>query len=301
MEWATKRDFLFRLNPKKSHEYVLKYLSLMPKSKRPEWAKRNNKLGLAAGFDVNAKALWAWQSIGFGFVEIGTITLNPQQELEKGRIIRLQQSNALIQNIGLPNDGIQKVIKRIAHAKKKGLELPIYLNIAKGYNTSVQDTPGEFEQMAFIAKGKVDGLVVNLQNNFASLHEIIPRIIYADPETPIYIKVGLDANGLELKTIIKRISQYGVKGVIIGNSLPVELGMLSGKPIKDYATSKTEMVKSLCDENYIPVVISCGGVDSIKSAQEKINAGADFIQLYTGLVYNGFDIVKKIVEALNEY
>lgn len=300
MDWATKREYLFKLDPKRAHDYLLKYLSLKPRGKQPWWAKNNNRLGLAAGFDVNAKALWAWESLGFGFVEVGTVTLNSQEGATGASIKRILEADALLSRLGFPNEGIHKVVKRISAAKKRKLKIPVYLNVAKGYFTSVEDAPKEFEKLAEIASGKVDAFVINLQNNFASLHEILPRVIHADPEMPIFLKVGLSMNVDELKPIIRCATQYDVKGIIVGNALPVKGGMLSGKPLREYATSKVAMIKSMCGKHYAPTIIASGGVDDAESAREKIEAGADFIEVYTGLVYNGFDIVKEIVEAINE-
>jgi len=310
MDWATKRDYLFKLDPERAHDYVMKYLALKPKGKQPGWAKNNNQVGLAAGFDKNAKALWAWQQMGFGFVEVGTATLLPQIGNVKPRIARVEDSLSLINRMGFPNDGIDKIAQRVRKAKSKGLRVPVYISIGKGIRTDAKDAPKEYEEMTKKINGHADGIVINisspntvglreLQTDMGITHEIIARVVGKAKEKPVFIKLGLELNGPQFGNIISRASQYGVQGIIVGNTIPTKTGGLSGKLVREYATDKVKIVRALCDKYSIPTVIGSGGVTDIDSAIEKLDAGANKVQIYTGLVYKGPGLVREIVEATN--
>ena len=275
-----------------------------------------NPIGLAAGFDKDAKLYNQLNNFGFGFIEIGTVTPKAQLGNPKKRLFRLSEDHGLINRMGFNNDGVEKIIHRL----KTNKNVIIGGNIGKN-----KDTPNDkaVKDYIFCFEGLfnyVDYFVVNVSSpntpNLRALQSKKPltfilnslqRLNNQKPKRkPILIKISPDLNKNELIDIIQIVKETNIDGVIATNttldrsglksSKKDQTGGLSGVPLRN---KSTEIIKFLSEKsNKGFPIIGVGGVHSYEDAIEKFNAGADLIQLYTGFVYEGPGIVKKINKSL---
>ncbi len=278
-----------------------------------------NPVGLAAGFDKNAVLYDELSAFGFGFVEIGTVTPKPQVGNPKPRLFRLQKDQALINRMGFNNDGVEVIAKRL---KKRKTQIIIGGNIGKNKTTpneqAVDDYLICFEKLFEV----VDYFVVNVSSpntpNLRALQDKKPltHILQSlqnennkkEKTKPILLKIAPDLTDSQLLDIIDIVNETKIAGVIATNTTlsregllsdsKKETGGLSGKPLTNRAT---EVIKFLSEKsnNAFPI-IGVGGIHSPNDAQEKLEAGADLIQLFTGFIYQGPGLVNKINSSLNE-
>jgi dihydroorotate dehydrogenase len=283
--------------------------------------KFKNPVGIAAGFDKNALLLNDLENFGFGFVEIGTLTPKPQAGNERPRLFRLKKDQAIINRMGFNNEGVDAAVLRL---KKKKTTIIVGGNIGK--NTA---TPNEVSKPDYIYNFKalhdyVDYFVVNvscpnvgdvkkLQDQdflidlLGDLKEL--NTTYSKPK-PILLKIAPDLNTGQLDEVIEIVAQTKIDGIIATNTsiqrdnlktTEVELekignGGLSGRPLKDRST---EVIRYLADKsNKSFPIIGVGGIHSEEDAIEKIKAGADLVQIYTGFIYEGPRLVKRINKAI---
>ena len=280
----------------------------------------DNPVGLAAGFDKNADYLNFISNIGFGFVEIGTLTPKPQLGNPKPRIFRLTEEEAIINHLGFNNKGIDYALDRIKNFNRN---IPIGINIGKNANTEIKDAFRDYEYCLRKAYSVADYITLNISSpNTKNLRDLqsgtkINEFLYSikhlhdnlkkvyKKHTPIVIKIAPDINNEIIDELINLINNYDIDGVICTNttidksSLSQKYkniqGGLSGKPLLDKSSSVLKIVsKSLGKDR---TVIGVGGIDSLKTANEKFELGADLIQLYTGLVYKGPNVLKEILEV----
>jgi dihydroorotate dehydrogenase len=280
-----------------------------------------NPVGLAAGFDKDAKLVDELASMGFGFIEIGTLTPKPQTGNEKPRLFRLKPDQAIINRMGFNNAGVVEAVKRLKARKTKVL---IGGNIGKNKVTPNEEATSDyvycFEQLYEV----VDYFVVNVSSpntpGLRALQEKEPltqllqtlqqkNITKVKPK-PILLKIAPDLTNEQLDDIIEIVKNSGIGGVIATNTTisrdklqtPAEtvnnigLGGLSGKPLRNRST---EVIKYLCKRsgNAFPV-IGVGGIHSADDALEKLEAGASLVQLYTGFIYEGPELIKAINKAI---
>ena len=276
-----------------------------------------NPVGLAAGFDKNAVLFDELSNYGFGFIEIGTVTPKPQGGNPKKRIFRLIKDKAIINRMGFNNDGVEAVVKRL---KTKKTNILIGGNIGKNKitpnNRAVDDYLICFNALFDV----VDYFVVNVSSpntpNLRDLQEKEPLTkllnrLQAEnhlkvKRKPILLKIAPDLTDSQLMDIIDIVKITKIDGVIATNTTisreglyskyKNETGGLSGKPL---TKRSTEVIRFLTEKsNKAFPIIGVGGIHSAQDALEKLNAGADLIQLYTGFIYEGPSLVKKINKAI---
>tara|TARA_A100001011_G_scaffold220227_1_gene228224 strand:+ start:58254 stop:59279 length:1026 start_codon:yes stop_codon:yes gene_type:complete len=275
-----------------------------------------NPVGLAAGFDKDAKLFNELSRFGFGFIEIGTLTPKPQDGNSKKRMFRLPEDEGLINRLGFNNEGVEAAVRRL----KKNKGVLIGGNIGKNKITSNKEAVNDYIFCFNNLFEYVDYFVVNVSSpntpNLRALQDKEPLINLLSTlkdlnnkkliPKPILLKIAPDLTEDQLIDIVEIVKSTKIDGVIATNttirrknlmsSNREELGGLSGRPLKDMST---EVIRFLAQKsNHAFPIIGVGGVHKPEDAIEKLNAGASLVQLYTGFVYEGPGIVKRINKAL---
>jgi dihydroorotate dehydrogenase len=276
-----------------------------------------NPIGLAAGLDKNGVAVPAWAALGFGFIEIGTVTAKAQLGNPKPRIFRLPEQRALINRLGFNNDGADAIAQRLAALRVSGRwpAVPVGINIGKSRTTLLEEATDDYLYSFRMLRDFADYITLNISSpNTPGLRELqepeklsellnaIGKEAGATPK-PLVVKISPDLSVTELKAILAVCEESGVSGIIATNttldhsSIATQLdqaGGLSGAPLQDKSTA---LVREIAARSTIPVIAS-GGIFDAESAREKFQAGALLIQLYTGLVYRGPQLLREIVDRL---
>jgi dihydroorotate dehydrogenase len=275
-----------------------------------------NPIGLAAGFDKNGEVLPALAALGFGFIEIGTVTAKPQPGSPKPRIFRYSQEQALINRLGFNNDGADIVANRLRRWRESGLwpRVPVGINIGKSKATSLDQAPADYLHSFRRLRKFADYIVLNVSSpntpGLRSLQErdALARLLRAVWEEnrdgkPVLLKISPDLTVGELAEIVATCEEHQIAGIIATNttldhsSIPSDsdqAGGLSGAPLREKSTA---LVRLIAASSAIPV-IGCGGIFDAESAREKMEAGAALIQIYTGFVYRGPRLLREIAESL---
>ena len=284
--------------------------------------KFKNPVGLAAGFDKNGEYIEELANFGFGFIEVGTVTPLPQPGNEKPRMFRLPQDEALINRMGFNNKGVDVLAKKLTLVKRDGLI--IGGNIGKNKNTPNEEAVNDYIKCFDRLFDVVDYFVVNVSSpNTPGLRELQEkeplkkilntlqsRNLTQPVAKPILLKIAPDLTNSQLDDIVEIVNETKIAGVIAtnttisreglasGESQKKEMGGLSGKPL---TKRSTEVIKYLSDKSgkSFPI-IGVGGIHNAKDAQEKLDAGASLIQVYTGFVYEGPGLVKEILKGLTK-
>jgi len=278
--------------------------------------KFKNPVGLAAGLDKDAKLYKQLSGLGFGFIEIGTLTPKAQEGNPKKRLFRLREDSALINRMGFNNGGVQEAVERLKTNPKGQGHVLIGGNIGKNKLTPNEDAVSDYEICFDALYDYVDYFVVNVSSpNTPNLRELqdkepLTRLLQtlqdknaARPkQKPILLKIAPDLTNEQLLDIIDIIKTTGIAGVIATNTTisrdglvsenKTETGGLSGKPL---AKRSTEVIRFLSEKsNKAFPIIGVGGIHSADDAIEKLEAGASLIQLYTGFIYEGPALIKAI-------
>jgi len=280
-----------------------------------------NPVGLAAGFDKNAVLYNELANFGFGFIEIGTITPKGQIGNPKKRLFRLKDDKGIINRMGFNNDGIEAAITNLKNNKGKVI---IGGNLGKNTATSPDKYTEDYCEVFLALHSYVDYFVLNVScpnvGSHAKLNdkEYLVELISAvqklnskeEKQKPILLKIAPDLNQLQLDEIIALVAETKIDGVIASNTSTtrdnlkvskarlkeIGNGGVSGQPIKNQST---RVIKYLADtSNKAFPIIGVGGIHSAEDAIEKLNAGADLVQVYTGFIYEGPSLIKKINKAL---
>ena len=276
-----------------------------------------NPVGLAAGFDKNAVLFDEFSNYGFGFVEIGTVTPKPQDGNLKKRLFRLIEDEAIINRMGFNNDGVKVIAERL---RKRKTDVIIGGNIGKNKVTPNEKAVDDYLICFHGLFDVVDYFVVNVSSpntpNLRALQDKEPltKLLQTlqdenDKKTapkPILLKIAPDLTDEQLMDIIDIVKTTKIAGVIATNTTisrdnlvsekKIEVGGLSGKPVRERST---EVIKFLADKsNKAFPIIGVGGIHSAKDAKEKLDAGADLIQIFTGFIYEGPGLVKRINKGL---
>lgn len=280
--------------------------------------KFKNPIGLAAGFDKNAELIHELSTFGFGFIEIGTVTPLAQPGNPKPRLFRLKKDLALINRLGFNNLGMEEAIRRL---KKRPKDLIIGGNIGKNKSTPNEEAYRDYEICLEGLYPYVDYFVVNVSSpntpDLRALQEKEPllnllsrlkkRMAEKIKEKPILLKIAPDLNSDQINDIVDIVLETGISGMIVSNTtigrdglksdknLIQEKGGLSGKPLREISTKIIKEIKNKLPD--LPL-IGVGGISDYESAKAKLDAGADLIQMYTGFVYEGPAIVKRINKAI---
>ena len=323
------RPFVFNLDPETAHDLAIKSLkyNFLPSSlfsvtdeemlhTKLFGKEISNPIGLAAGFDKSAEVYNQIFKLGFGFVEVGTVTPKQQYGNEKPRVFRLTKDHALINRLGFNNDGAEVVRKRIENNSPESL-----LGINIGPNKDSKDMVNDFIKCAEIFFPLGDYITINISSpntpGLRDFHkiEVLDKLLLKINQVReksnfnkfFLLKVSPDLENSSVDNITKLILDHKIDGVILTNTTDknrenlldkkkVEVGGLSGRPLKDLSTQFIKkFYKNLKGE--IPI-IGVGGIDSGESAFEKISAGASALQLYTGLIYKGPTVIKEIKNEL---
>ena len=275
-----------------------------------------NPVGLAAGFDKNAVALRAWEGIGFGFAEVGTVTARAQPGNPKPRIFRLPAERALINRLGFNNQGADAIASRLRREVEGGRwpRIPIGINIGKSRDVPLDSATADYVLSLERLLQFGDYFVLNvsspntpglrtLQDRPALDHllEMIQR--RNTGRKPLLVKIAPDLSNEALEDAITLATQHQLAGLVATNttvdhsSVPARLrqqGGLSGAPLR---RRSTEVVRFLASHSKLPI-IAVGGIDSVDAALEKLDAGAALLQLYTGFIYEGPALVRDICKAI---
>lgn len=312
------RNPLFYLPPEEAHDLVLKVLKIVDmfppargllrlifetKSKEVKACGLTfpNVIGLAAGFDKNAVAYRTLSCFGFGHIEVGTITLKPQAGNIKPRIFRFEKQKAIVNHMGFPNDGAIKILKRL----KKKTKTIIGASIGKQADTSLFWAHCDYKILMELIAPYVDYISINISSpnteGLRNLHnkEYLGPLLdcLVGRTIPLFLKVSPDLYDSELEEVLDT-AKNRIDGIIATNTSKGYFinGGISGEPIKNLST---RIVTKICRETDIPVIAS-GGIFSADDVKEKLDAGAKLVQVYTGFIYNGPFMIKKILRNLNE-
>ena len=277
-----------------------------------------NPIGLAAGFDKNGVAIPAWAALGFGFVEIGTVTAKAQPGNPKPRIFRYPEQGALINRLGFNNDGADTVAARLRELRESGRwpAVPVGINLGKSKVTPIEDAVTDYLYSFRLLAPLADYVVLNVSSpntpGLRSLqeHEALEQLLRAVREEnqaspkSVLLKIAPDLSVPELEQIVVTSEQNGIAGIIATNttldhsSIPAsrdQTGGLSGRPLCE---KSTEFVRAITSRSRLPVIAS-GGIVDAESAREKLKAGAQLLQVYTGYVYRGPGLLREISRGLD--
>lgn len=335
------RPILFRsFDAETIHHLTLRLLERTPLAslimcgkKQPQdpfelWGLRfPNRLGLAAGLDKDAVALSAWQRLGFGFVEVGTVTPQPQAGNPRPRIFRCVKEEALINRMGFPNQGVEAMIQRLKkyrsyiqknNASSSTLDpknIILGINIGKGRETPIEEASADYLHAFEKLFPYGDFFVVNVSSpntpglrvlqNPEHLHPILRSLqnfnSMQSERKPLLLKLAPDIEPHQLESILEVALAHKLDGIVATNTTIdhssvslKETGGLSGKPLR---AKSTEIIRSIyrLTDGKIPI-IGVGGVFSRRDYLEKLDAGATLVQLYTGLIYEGPHIVHHVLK-----
>ncbi len=330
------RPLLFSLDPETAHEVTLKlldtaYASGLAKLLYPVIEDKpltvmgltfKNPVGLAAGLDKNGDYLDALAALGFGFVEIGTVTPRPQPGNPKPRLFRLPEHQAIINRMGFNNSGIDHLLNRVKQSRYTGI---LGINIGKNFDTPIENAADDYLIGLRKAYPAASYITINISSpNTKNLRQLqqgdeIKTLISAlkteqlklqqeyGKYVPLVLKIAPDLDSDQISHIARLLLEFALDGVmatnttiardrIAGHPLADETGGLSGAPVKNQSTA---VVRALADElnSKIPI-IAVGGILNAADAQEKLTAGASLVQVYSGLIYRGPQLIADIVKAL---
>ena len=323
------RPYIFSLDPEAAHDLAIKSLkyNFFPKSffevKGEEILETDlfelklpNPIGLAAGFDKSAEVYNSLFKFGYGFIEVGTVTPKRQLGNPRPRIFRLEKDHALINRLGFNNHGIETISKRIANNPPEG-----FLGINIGPNKETRNKEEDYYKCFSKLSMHSGYITINISSpnteglrDFHEKHEMEKLLKGLNKikkeknfNQPLALKISPDLKDSEISPIIELIKKYNIQGLVISNTTDKnreklvdtkkhEVGGLSGQPLKDISTN---LIKKFFKETKgTTQIIGVGGVNSGKSAFEKITAGAVAVQLYTGMVFKGPGVVKDIKKEL---
>lgn len=329
------RPIFFSLDPEEAHDSVLAMLETaselslgtglirltagkaVPRSPRTvAGITFPNPVGLAAGMDKNALALPAWEALGFGFAEIGTVTALPQPGNPKPRLFRYPQQQALINRFGFNNEGCEAVAARLEglHASGRWPQIPVGINIGKSKVTPAEKAHEDYliSYKRFHALG--DYVVINVSSpNTPGLRDLqsteaLGKIIRTlrdwegESRRPLFVKVAPDLAEEDLVAIVRLAESEQLSGLIATNttldhsSIPAaedQAGGLSGEPVRARSLNALQVIRR---HTQLPV-IACGGISDAESAKERLDAGADLLQIYTSFIYQGPGVLRKLASA----
>jgi dihydroorotate dehydrogenase len=328
------RPLLFSLDPEAAHhltiaslrcashvDFALRALEIFRPPAKPKTVfglEFPNPIGLAAGLDKNGVALPAWAALGFGFIEIGTVTAKAQAGNPRPRIFRFPEQQALINRLGFNNDGADAVAERLRKLSKSGRwpAVPVGINIGKSKVTPLGQATDDYLSSFRLLREFADYIALNVSSpNTPGLRDLqgpaaLSQLLRAirdenrkEPK-PVLVKIAPDLSDNELGELITSCEQNEVAGIIATNttldhssiqSARDQEGGLSGAPLREKSTA---LVRAIAARSAIPVIAS-GGIFDAESAREKFEAGAELLQVCTGYIYRGPGLLQEIMENLS--
>ena len=336
MSYSVLRNLLFLLPPETSHDLSLDWMSAAHRLKlltpfvhsipsdpcKVMGIHFPNRVGLAAGLDKNADHMDALGALGFGFIELGTVTPRPQPGNPKPRMFRLADEQAIINRMGFNNKGIDHLIQRVKRSHFSG---PIGINIGKNFDTPVENSNSDYLHGLRVAYPHATYITVNVSSpNTPGLRSLqfgdsLNSLLDALKEqqallakqfgryVPIVIKIAPDMTDDEIALVGESLKERELDGVIAGNTTldresvqkspyASETGGLSGAPLTQKSIHVIKQLKSVLGDS-LPI-IGVGGIMTGEQAAEKIEAGASLVQLYTGFIYHGPKLIRECVESI---
>ena len=321
------RKLLFLLPPEQSQNishFFLKLFSGLYKSKQThlfvKGLRVKNRLGLAAGLDKNARLINEFDNIGFGFIEVGTVTPKAQYGNPKPRIKRLISHESLLNSLGFPNEGVRSIKSRL---KKVSGDICLGVNIGPNKDTVPEEVINDYLLCYEEVFEYADFVTINISSpntpNLRSLHKVekFKAVIDAilsernrhQKKPKVFIKISPDEEFKTYTNLIETINNSAIDGVIISNTsnnqnlkkslnvahLP---GGISGKSLKNSSNKILKEIKTMINKEKI--IVAVGGIFDVDSYNEKFELGADLVQMYTGFIYEGPNLVKRIVKNDNQ-
>ncbi|UHD18559.1 quinone-dependent dihydroorotate dehydrogenase [Thiocapsa bogorovii] len=337
--WPFARRLLFRLDAERAHDWTLALLGLWSRwfsgrlgagdpARAPERAvdvmglRFPNPIGLAAGLDKNAVAVPAWQALGFGFIEVGTITALAQPGNPKPRLFRLPADEALINRMGFNNAGADAAAVRLERLRARDiLQVPLGVNLGKSKVTPAEEAADDYRRSFERVGHLADYVVVNISSpNTPGLRDLqrveeVARIIETiqgpnqrlGRPRPLLVKLAPDLADEDAVDCARAALDAGCAGLILTNtsirfdglrsSTEGMSGGLSGRPILERSTALLRLVRQAVGPD--PVLVGVGGVMDPVGAAAKLAAGADLVQIYSGLIYRGPGFVRKLLRGMS--
>ncbi len=325
--YALARPLLFSLDPETAHRVTLQLAGFLPYAAVPPCPVRAlglqfpNPVGLAAGLDKNAEHIDALAKLGFGFIEVGTVTPRPQAGNPRPRLFRLPQAQALINRLGFNNVGVDAFLRNVVRSRYRGI---LGINIGRNADTPPERAADDYEMCLDKVYSHASYVTINIsspntrglrdlqqkdqvENLLARLSTRRERLAKRHGKhVPLVLKVAPDLVPGQVSGIANAVRRHGIEGVIATNTsvsregvegLPHanEAGGLSGKPLRERATRVLKLLESELRNE--ATLIGAGGIFTQSDAREKIAAGASLVQLYTGLIYRGPGLVAECVSA----
>ena len=342
--YSLARPFLFRLDPEAAHDLTLSMLAggqgtplqcgwsstLVQDPITLAGLSFPNRVGLAAGLDKNARCIDALGAMGFGFVEVGTVTPLAQPGNAKPRMFRLPQAKALINRLGFNNDGLDVFIRNVqqARCRQPGQRSPMLLglNIGKNASTPIERATDDYLVGLAAVYAHADYVTINISSpntqnlralqSDAALDALLGALAerreqlaaeHQGRRVPIFLKIAPDLEEAQIDAIARSLAQHQMDGVIATNTtvareavqgLPhaSEAGGLSGSPVFEASNAVIRQLRSALGAQF--PIVGVGGILSAQDAVEKVRAGADVVQIYTGLIYEGPELVTRCAQAL---
>ena len=331
------RPFLFALDPETAHNVTFAGLDqaarfgvarlFAPKLESTPVSVMGitfpNRVGLAAGLDKNAEHLAGLATFGFGFLEAGTVTPRPQPGNPKPRMWRLREADALINRLGFNNDGVDRFLANLAKSSYRGV---LGINIGKNFDTPNDRAADDYVKCLRAVYAKADYVAVNISSpNTAGLRDLqadaaldaLLRTLKAEKQAlaqqhgkhvPLVVKIAPDLTDDAIRGVARLLVEHQCDGVVATNTTIArngvagmphadETGGLSGAPLRDKATAVIRTLARALD-GAMPI-IGVGGILSAEDAREKVAAGASLVQIYTGLIYRGPQLIADCVKALD--
>lgn len=330
------KPWLFRMDAERAHEWTTRMMRFshrlglltVGQERLPQkpveclGLRFPNALGLAAGMDKSASAVEAWAALGFGFVEVGTLTPRPQPGNPKPRLFRLPEHDALINRMGFNNPGIHSAVKRL---KKRRTQAVVGVNIGKNFDTPNEEAVNDYLLGLRAAYEVADYIAVNISSpNTKGLRDLqaeesirsllgalkVEQAKLAKEQgqmKPVLVKIAPDLDGQQIEALARVFNELAVDGVIAtnttisrvavaGHPLEKEAGGLSGAPVKERSTDVIQAFRMLLKES--TPIIGVGGILSGADAAEKMKAGAQLVQVYSGLVFRGPGLVQDVLRTI---
>ncbi|MBI2772328.1 MAG: quinone-dependent dihydroorotate dehydrogenase [Burkholderiales bacterium] len=339
LPYSLARPFLFGLDAETAHELTMHSLARVQGTPL-EWAYCNtlvddpielaglkfpNRVGLAAGLDKNARCIDGLGAMGFGFVEVGTVTPKAQPGNPKPRMFRLPQGRALINRLGFNNDGLEAFISNVKRSSFRQRGRILGLNIGKNAATPIENATSDYLVALDGVYPHADYVTVNISSpNTKNLRALqgdealdgllgaiaLERKVLADRHgrrVPVFVKIAPDLGEAQVQVIAATLMRHGMDGVVATNTtinreavkgLPhaEEAGGLSGAPVLEASNRVIRQLRAALGPSF--PIIGVGGIMSAGDAVAKVRAGADVVQIYTGLIYAGPDLVSQAARAI---
>jgi len=339
LPYRLARPFLFKLDAEAAHDLTLNALARVQRTPL-EWLYRKalvsdpvelaglkfpNRVGLAAGLDKNARCIDGLGAMGFGCVEVGTVTPRPQPGNPRPRLFRLPQADAIINRFGFNNDGLDAFVANVRRSGFRQQGRILGLNIGKNAATPIEDATRDYLICLDGVYPHADYVTVNISSpntknlralqSDAALDELLQAIAQRRAElaqlhgrrAPVFVKIAPDLDETQIEAIAAALQRHGMDGVIATNTtisrdavrgLPHadEQGGLSGAPLLQASNKVIAQLRAALGKNF--PIIGVGGILSAADAVRKIEAGADVVQIYTGLIYRGPGLVQEAALAL---